>query len=111
VGLGREWVLSLEGRQSAADRWFAGEQGPNTPLAQQASGVCHSCGFLISLAGPLSSRFGVCANGRANDDGKVVSFEHGCGAHSGAKLSRAASPQALPDPVLDTVTVDEVESL
>ena len=54
VGLGREWVLSLEGRELAADRWQDGDQGPDAPIAQQASGVCHSCGFLVSLAGPLS---------------------------------------------------------
>jgi hypothetical protein len=47
----------------------------------------------------------------ANDDGKVVSFDHGCGAHSGARLSRAAGIQKLPDPVFDTLTVDEVEGL
>ena len=111
VGLGREWVLSLEGRELAAGRWQAGDQGPEAPIAQQASGVCHSCGFMVSLAGPLSERFGVCANGMANDDGKVVSFDHGCGAHSGARLSRSAGLQALPDPVFDTVGVDEVDGL
>jgi len=111
VGLGREWVLSFEGRELAAERWHVGEQGPDAPIAQQASGVCHSCGFMVSLAGPLSERFGVCANGMANDDGRVVSFEHGCGAHSGARLSRSAGAQRLPDPVFDTITVDEVDGL
>jgi hypothetical protein len=110
VGLGREWVLSLEGRDLAAQRWHDGEQGPDSPLAQQASASCESCGFLISLAGPLSDTFGVCANGMANDDGKVVAFTHGCGAHSGAELSRSAAPQKLPPPVFDTVNVDEVDS-
>jgi hypothetical protein len=111
VGLGREWVLSLEGRESAADRWQGGESGPESAIAQQAAGVCHSCGFMLSLAGPLSSRFGVCANGMANDDGRVVSFDHGCGAHSGARLSRSASVQQLPSPVFDTVGVDDVDEL
>ncbi len=111
VGLGREWVLSLEGRDLAAQRWYDGDQGPDVPLAQQAPGTCHSCGFLVSLAGPLSDRFGVCANGSANDDGRVVSFNHGCGAHSAARLSRSAGPQKLPPPVFDTVTVDDVDDL
>jgi hypothetical protein len=111
IGLGREWVLSLEGHELAGDRWQAGEQGPDAAIAQQASGVCHSCGFMVSLAGPLSERFGVCANGMANDDGRVVSFEHGCGAHSGARLSRSAGAQKLPSPVFDTVAVDEVDGL
>ncbi|KQX71802.1 MULTISPECIES: DUF3027 domain-containing protein [Aeromicrobium] len=111
VGLGREWVLSIEGRELAAERWQEGEQGPDAPIAQQASGVCHSCGFMVSLAGPLSERFGVCANGKANDDGRVVSFDHGCGAHSGARLSRSAGAQKLPDPVFDTLTRDQVDGL
>lgn len=110
VGLGREWVLSVEGREMAADRWQDGEAGPDAAIAQQASGVCHSCGFLVSLAGPLSGRFGLCANGMANDDGRVVSFDHGCGAHTDARLSRSAAVQELPPPVFDTVGVDEVES-
>jgi hypothetical protein len=109
VGLGREWVLSIEGRDLAAQRWHDGEQGPDAPIAQQAPDTCDSCAFLISLAGPLADTFGVCANGMANDDGKVVAFTHGCGAHSGAKLSRSAAPQQLPPPVFDTVNIDEVD--
>jgi hypothetical protein len=109
VGLGREWVLSLEGRELAAERWQEGEQGPDAAIAQQATGFCRTCAFMVSLAGPLSERFGACANGMANDDGRVVSFDHGCGAHSGARLSRSASAQQLPSPVFDTVGVDEVE--
>ncbi|WP_344324568.1 DUF3027 domain-containing protein [Aeromicrobium halocynthiae] len=111
VGLGREWVLSLEGRDLAAQRWQDGDQGPDTPLAKQAPGRCDSCGFLVSLAGRLADRFGVCANGSANDDGRVVALDHGCGAHSGARLSRSAGPQKLPEPTLDTVTVDDVDDL
>lgn len=109
VGLGREWVLSFEGREMAADRWQDGDQGPDSPIAQQAVGSCNSCGFLVSMAGPLSDRFGVCANGMANDDGRAVSFDHGCGAHSGARLSRSAAVQELPPTVFDTVGVDEVD--
>lgn len=111
VGLGRTWVLSLEGRDQAAQRWHDGEQGPDTAMTKQAPGTCHSCGFLVSLAGPLSDRFGVCANGSANDDGRVVAFDHGCGAHSGARLSRSAGPQKLPPPVFDTLSVDELDPL
>ena len=112
IGLGREWVLSLEGREGAVDRWQSGDFAPDAPIAQQASGKCASCGFLVSLAGDLSDRFGVCANGQANADGRVVALAHGCGAHSGAKLKRSASVQKLPPHVLDTVTVnDDLESL
>jgi hypothetical protein len=107
VGLGREWVLSFAGRGLAADRWLDGDYGPKAPIAEQAPATCASCGFLISLAGPMSDRFGVCANGMANADGHVVALTHGCGAHSKAKLSRSAAPQVLPPPVLDTLNVDE----
>ena len=109
IGLGREWVLSLEGREEAADRWYAGEQGPDSAMAKQAPGRCGTCGFLISLAGDLSDRFGVCGNGMATSDGKVVALTHGCGAHSGTRPKRSKSAQALPEPVLDTVGVDEIE--
>ena len=68
-----------------------------------------TCGFLVRLAGPLSSMFGVCANAQANDDGRVVSWDHGCGAHSEAQLSKKSQPQPLPDPVLDTLSWDELE--
>ena len=44
----------------------------------------------------------------ANDDGRVVDLEHGCGAHSGVRLSRAASVKELPDPYFDTLTNDVV---
>ncbi|MGB9012861.1 MAG: DUF3027 domain-containing protein [Aeromicrobium sp.] len=109
VGLGREWVLSIEGREMAADRWHEGDHGPDTQMAKESKGVCGDCGFLVSLAGPLSDRFGVCGNGMANSDGQVVSLEHGCGAHSGARLKRSASAPALPPPVHDTVTDDAVD--
>ncbi|GAA1739816.1 DUF3027 domain-containing protein [Aeromicrobium alkaliterrae] len=105
---GRTWVLSLEGRDMAAQRWHDGAGGPHTAIAQQASGTCRTCGFRLGLAGALSDRFGVCANGMANDDGRVVDHEHGCGAHSGVKLSRATAVQELPQPYFDTLTRDVV---
>ncbi len=109
LGLGRRRVLSLEGRDLAAQRWYDGSHGPDTPLAQSAPASCASCGFLLRLAGPLSQSFGVCANAQANDDGRVVSWDHGCGAHSEAQLAKQSQPQPLPEPVLDTVSWDELE--
>ena len=53
--------------------------------------------------------FGVCANGNANDDGRVVAFDHGCGAHSEITLLKRHLPQAMPDHVMDTYD-DETES-
>ena len=108
--LGRPRVLSLEGRDQAAERWYDGDQGPQSPLAQSAPASCDTCGFLVRLAGPLSQAFGVCANAQANDDGRVVSWDHGCGAHSEAQLTKKNQPQPLPDPVLDTLSWDELET-
>ena len=82
LGLGRPRVLSVEGRADAAERWYLGDAGPDTPVARQAPGRCADCGFLVLLAGGLRSTFGVCANAYAPDDGRVVALTHGCGAHS-----------------------------
>ncbi len=82
LGLGRARVLSVEGRLDAAERWWDGEAGPDSPLAKQAPGRCADCGFLVLLAGGLRQAFGVCANAVAPDDGRVVALAHGCGAHS-----------------------------
>jgi hypothetical protein len=110
LGLGRPRVLSLEGRELAAQRWYDGSHGPDAPIAQSAPGSCGTCGFMVRLSGPLSRLFGVCANAYANDDGRVVSVDHGCGAHSEAQLSKRNLPAPLPDPVLDTLTWDELET-
>ena len=82
LGLGRPRVLSLDGRADAAERWYEGEAGPDTPVAKAAPGRCADCGFLVPLAGALGRVFGACANAMAPDDGRVVALEHGCGAHS-----------------------------
>ena len=82
LGLGRKQALSFEGRATTADRWYDGDHGPFAPMARQAPGRCLDCGFRVPLAGGLAQLFGVCANAFAPDDGKVVSLDHGCGAHS-----------------------------
>ena len=84
LGLGRTRVLSIEGRDQAAKRWFDGERGPNSPMAQLAPKPCSSCGFFIPIAGSMRSAFGACANAISPEDGRVVSVAHGCGAHSEA---------------------------
>ena len=86
LGLARPRVLSIEGRDQASKRWYTGDRGPNTPLAQNAPKPCQSCGFFIPIAGSLRASFGVCANAIAPDDARVVSVDHGCGAHSEATL-------------------------
>jgi hypothetical protein len=109
LGLGRVRTLSVEGIDMAAERWYAGDGGPEAQIAKSAPEPCWSCGFLVRLSGPLSETFGVCANGDANDDGRVVSFDHGCGAHSEVQLSKKQQPVPLPEPAFDTLTPDEVE--
>lgn len=108
LGLGRVRALSPEGRDDAAERWYAGDGGPSSHLAQSAPDQCYNCGFLVRLSGPLSTMFGVCANRDANDDGRAVSYDHGCGAHSEVTLKKRHLPQALPDHVHDTLTDDLV---
>jgi Protein of unknown function (DUF3027) len=97
-------VLSAVGRDDAAMRWYGSEHGPKSPLAHAAPGICASCGFFVRLAIPFGSVFGVCANAYAPDDGRVVSVDHGCGAHSEAMLP-ASLDQPVP-PVIDELGYD-----
>lgn len=104
LGLGRERVLSLAGRDQAAERWLAGAGGPDTPMASQAPAECSTCGFVVGLNGGLARLFGVCANELSPSDGCVVSLNHGCGGHSDvAEPSRGVD---LSIPVWDTISVD-----
>jgi len=86
VGLGRARVLSVTGRDLASKRWYEGDRGPNTPIAQSAPKPCASCGFYIPLSGSLRKAFGVCSNLLSPEDARVVSVDHGCGAHSEALI-------------------------
>ena len=106
LGIGRIRTLSPEGHESAAQRWFDGDGGPEAALAQSAPEPCSTCGFLVRISGSLAESFGVCANGDANDDGRVVSFGHGCGAHSEVRLAKRHEPQPLPDPAVDELADD-----
>jgi hypothetical protein len=107
VPVGRMRVLSAIGRDETAARWYSSEHGPGTPLARAAPGPCLTCGFLTPLGGPLGQVFGVCANEYAPDDGRVVSLDHGCGAHSEA-ISGRPGTGAVP-PVIDEVGYDLVD--
>ena len=82
LGFGRERVLSAYGRDVAADRWDAGDFGPHAEMAQAAAMKCASCGFLVALGGVMGQAFGICANDMAPADGRLVSLNYGCGAHS-----------------------------
>jgi Protein of unknown function (DUF3027) len=102
---GRSRVLSVVGREDATERWYASEHGPRTPLAHAAPAKCVSCGFFVPLSGELGRLFGACANEYAPDDGRVVSADHGCGAHS---ESMAAAVTAR-EPVIDEFGYDLVD--
>jgi hypothetical protein len=105
LGLGRERVLSREGRLAAADRWQDSDFGPGSPMAKQAPAHCGTCGYFVALAGSLQAAFGVCANEFANADGRVVAVEYGCGAHSDTVTEAAAELAATvyEDELIDLV--------
>jgi len=105
LGLGRKRVLSAEGREEAAQRWYDGENGPSTPVAEQAPAPCSSCGFFVPMAGALRSFFGVCANAWSPSDGRVVSLDHGCGAHSEVDVERP-EPAPHDEPIVDEFAYD-----
>ncbi|CAB5240286.1 unannotated protein [freshwater metagenome] len=86
LGLGRARVMSIEGRDQASKRWYESDRGPQAPIAQMAPKPCSSCAFFLPIAGSMRSAFGVCANAISPEDARVVSVDHGCGAHSEATL-------------------------
>ncbi len=96
---GRSRVLSAIGREGASERWYTSEHGPRTPLAHAAPAHCVTCGFFVPLSGELGRLFGACANEYAPDDGRVVSADHGCGAHS-ESMADAVTARAVA-PVID----------
>jgi hypothetical protein len=107
LGLGRKRVLSAEGREAAAQRWYEGESGPHADVAEKAPAPCSSCGYFLPMAGALRGFFGVCANAWSPSDGRVVSLDHGCGAHSEVDVE----PQELVQagrPLVDEVAYDLV---
>ena len=105
LGLGRRRVLSAEGRDAAATRWYEGDAGPMSEVAQKATEPCSSCGYLVPMAGALRAVFGVCANEWSPSDGQVVSLDHGCGAHSETDVEHAA-PTPIGEPIVDELAVD-----
>ncbi len=104
--LARARVLSEEGRRDAAVRWYGGDHGPHSPMARSAPGKCSTCGWLLLMGGPLGQMFGVCSHLLSPSDGTVVSFDHGCGAHSEAQPIEA---QARPEPLVDDLAPDAMD--
>jgi len=109
LGLGRPRMMSKEGRAETAQRWYDGDQGPSAPISEAAPrhARCISCGFLLMMGGSLRQMFGVCGNMYAPDDGRVVSLDHGCGAHSEIVVDTTSTVEALPT-AFDDGAVEEV---
>jgi hypothetical protein len=105
LGFGRVRVMSRLGREETAERWYAGDGGPETAMARHAPAACGTCGFFLPLAGSLRAVFGVCGNEFAPRDGQVVSADHGCGAHSEA-LVEAPQPEPAPVPAFDDAPLE-----
>jgi hypothetical protein len=106
IGLGRERVLSREGRIDAFGRWAAGEFGPAAPMARSAPGPCATCGFFLPLAGSLRMALGACGNAYAPADGRVVTADYGCGAHSQATLLPTDESEVVNSARYDTSEYD-----
>ena len=110
IGLGRERVLSVHGREEAAIRWQEGERGPESAMARSVSLTCSSCGFLLTIAGPLGQAFGICAQEMSPADGCVVSLAYGCGAHSQIVEPASPTPIAASEPgEYEVVNLDDIE--
>ncbi|MDO4888091.1 MAG: DUF3027 domain-containing protein [Actinomycetaceae bacterium] len=109
LGLGRARVLSDEGRSAAFERWYRGEGGPNTEGTRAARATCSTCGFLMRMGGTARRLFGVCANEWSAYDGRVVSFDHGCGSHSETDVANRPKVWDASDPILDEHDMEVVK--
>ena len=109
LALARARVLSHDGIEEAAQRWYDGAAGPRSPHAVAASADCQTCGFLVPLQGELGQIFGVCTNPWSQDDGRVVAFDHGCGAHSETDVPAHAADWPEPAPIIDEMSLEVVD--
>ena len=106
LGVGRVRVLSRLGRDEAAERWYAGAGGPDTPMAAHAPAHCGTCGFFLPIAGSLRAVFGACGNEFSPRDGAVVSVDSGCGAHSEVLVEPPPVAAAPPPPTYDDTALE-----
>lgn len=113
LGLDRERVLSPEGREDAAERWYAGDFGPTSAIAQAVPYKCFACGYWIRLHDSLGQAFGACTNEMAPGDGRIVAYDYGCGAHSDAVIEAPDHPStehAFDTTGYDDLSMDAVET-
>lgn len=109
LALDRNRVATRGALDEAAQRWYSGGQGPDSSGSRAAKADCRSCGFLVPLSGHLGTVFGVCVNEWSPDDGKVVAFNHGCGAHSETDIIEPSSDWVQSAPVLDETELEVLE--
>ena len=105
LGLGRVRVLSPESRDAAATRWSGGAGGPGAAEAIKSTGKCRTCGYFLPMAGALRAVFGVCASEWSPSDGRAVTLDHGCGAHSETDAP-APRPEPIGIPIIDDSRLD-----
>ena len=105
VGLGRERVLSREGRVDFAERLHDGRFGPGDEMALAAPAHCVTCAFYLPLAGSLGQLLGACGNDLSPADGRVVDSGYGCGAHSETVIVMPARSAAT-DTVIDELALE-----
>ena len=102
LNLSRSRVLSAEGRAQTAERWYNGPHCPKSLATRVAAGkTCQTCGFFVQLQGELGTMFGVCANKWSQDDGRIVSLDHGCGEHSDIDPPEPSQLWIQPEPTVD----------
>ena len=106
LGLGRARVLSDSGRKAAFRRWYRSDAGPRNQATRDAKAHCSTCGYFMKMAGSARQMFGVCANEWSPFDGRVVSLDHGCGAHSETDVKRRTKLWVESDPVIDETEVE-----
>lgn len=106
VGIGRKHLLSVAGRDQVVERWYASPRGPNTEEEVDPAYRCASCAFYVPLSGAMGAVFGGCVNVFAHEEGKVVSFDHGCSAHS--ELPRVSGSLAASTPFLDELGFETI---
>jgi hypothetical protein len=114
IGLGRERVLSKTGVDEATYRWRDGDHGPRTPFARYADLPCGSCAWMLTIGGRVGQAFGVCANPISPSDGRVVTMDHGCGAHSESVVEAGVLPVTelvIDDLGYDYVSREELQAL
>ena len=105
LGLGRKRVLSAEGREAAAQRWYEGEGGPTPRSPRRHRPRARPVGTSSRWRVHSASFFGVCANAWSPSDGRVVSLDHGCGAHSEIDVV-LEEPRPADELALDEYAVD-----